>query len=368
MLFKGLLICGALLSQAYAIAVEKNSLRANGASNPLDVDTTTPRLTWRLSSSKRGDSQTAYQIQASVSKSFSKAELWDSGKVDLGDPFVVYAGDELASRSAVFWRVKVWDVEDRPSTWSAPASFEVSLLSEDDWSASWISNPAFKTGNTSLPVFAKEFSLGCRASKARLYLLGLGLHIPEINGKTITDEVLQPGYSTVNDTLLYSTYDVTKFLNKGENVLGVALGKGIYDAEEPLLKRYRKFAQPYQELRLIAQLEYQCDGGKSGTIVSDGSWLTSVDGPQWEASWYGGEEYDARKEIADWSSTKGDHSEWPKATVTKGPSGRLVSPRAPPLKVVDTVKPVSVTKVGFLTPCVRLETDIAIECERLLGL
>lgn len=363
MLLKSILLCGALLSQVYAVAVEKNSLRTNGATNPLDVDTTTPRLTWRLSSSKRGDAQTAYRIQAASSSDFSKDELWDSGKVKSEDPFAVYSGDDLSSRSAVFWRVKVWDVDNSASGWSAPASFEVSLLSEDDWSASWISNPKFSTGNTSLPLFAKEFSLGCRPSEARLYLLGLGLHAPEINGKAITDEVLQPGYSTVNDTLLYSTYDVTKALNKGDNVLGVALGKGTYDAEKPLLGRYSKFSQAYQELRLIAQLEYQCAGGKSGKVVSDESWLTSVDGPLWEASWYGGEEYDARKEILNWSSVKGDRSKWAKATVTKGPSGKLVSPRAPPLKVVDTIKPISVTKVNcaHTRDCLRAYTDQSVE-------
>lgn len=347
MLLKSVLTLGALLSQAYAISVEKNSLRTNGATSPLGVDTATPRLTWRLSSSKRGDAQTAYQVQASSSQDFSKHALWDTGKVKSADPFAVYAGHGLDSRSAVFWRVKVWDADGSSSGWSSAASFEISLLSEEDWSASWISNPAFKTGNTSLPLFAKEFSLSCNPSKARLYLLGLGLHIPEINGKTITDEVLQPGYSTVNDTLLYSTYDVTKYLGKGNNVLGVALGKGTYDAEVPLLGRYKKFSTAYQELRVISQLEYHCSNGKSGKVLSDGSWVTSVDGPQWEASWYGGEEYDARKEIADWSDRKGDRSSWSKATVTKGPSGKLVSPRAPPLKVVETIQPISVTKVSL---------------------
>jgi hypothetical protein len=347
MLLKLLVASGALLTQAYAIAVEKASLRANGAYDPLDVDTASPRLTWRLSSPKRGDAQTGYRIQASSSPNFTEVNLWDSGKVDSSNPYAFYAGNDLKSRSAVFWRVQVWDVNGEVSAWSTLAKFEVSLLNADDWEAKWISNKKFKTGNTSLPVFAKDFAVDCEVFKARLYLLGLGLHIPEINGEEITDEVLQPGYSTVNDTLLYSTYDVTNHLVKGNNVIGVSLGKGIYNAEKPLLGRYRKFEQAYQELRLIAQLEYQCVGGKTEKILSDNSWLTSVDGPYWETSWYGGEEYDARKELTSWSTVDFDRSSWAKADLTQGPPGKFLSPRSPPLKITETIKPVSVKKVSL---------------------
>ena len=357
MLLNTLLALGALLQTASAIVVEESSLRVNSAYDPLDVDTATPRLSWRLKSDKRGDAQTAVQIQASSSGDFQSADLWDSGKLESADPFITYDGAELASRASVHWRVKVWDVDDSGSEWSETAHFEISLLDEEDWDASWIANKDFKTGSTSLPVFAKEFSVDCEAvTKARLYLLGLGLHIPEINGQSITDEVLQPGYSTVNDTLPYSTYDITEYLQSGDNVVGVALGKGIYNAEQPLLGRYRKFAQAYQELRLIAQLEYECEGGESGQVISDDSWVSSLEGPYWETSWFGGEEYDARKELKNWSSVDGDRSEWSTVSLTTGPSGKLVSPRSPPLKVVDTIKPISVTQVGQALAFIRSET------------
>lgn len=336
---------GLLVRSVISIAIESGSLRANAARDPIDVDTPSPRLTWRLHSEKRGRSQTAYHIQASSTKDVANADLWDSGKINSETPFVFYDGERLSSRSSVTWRIKVWDNDDEASEWSAGAHFELSLLEEDDWEASWITNTEFETGNTSLPLFAKEFDTKCEVLRARLYLLGLGIHIPEINGERITDQVLQPGYSTYEDTLLYSTYDVTKFLIGGANVLGVALGKGIYDAEEPLLGRYHKFSQEYQELRLIPQLEYECVDGDTRKILSDDSWLTSVDGPYWETSWFGGEEYDARKEIPDWSTVDGNRSNWDAATVTERPGEKMVSPRSPPLKVTDTVKPVSVSQV-----------------------
>lgn len=341
------LAIGAAISFVSGIAVEKGSLRANGAVDPIAIDTATPWISWRLSSDKRADNQTAYQIQASSSRSdFDTPDLWDTGKVASSNAFATYDGKDLTSRSAVYWRVRVWDVDGVVSKWSDVAVFEVSLLSNSDWKASWITNKNFSTGDTSLPIFAKPFRVTCPVVKARLYLLGLGLHVALLNEKPVDDSVLQPGYSTVNKTLLYSTYDVITQLRKGKNLLGVELGKGIYDAEKPLLGRYSKFnLAPPAPLMLIAQLEYTCENGDTHAVYSDESWLTTVSGPYFETSWFGGEEYDARKELAGWDGVCGHRKEWTKATIATPPTGTLVSPRAPPLKVVERLKAVAVKQV-----------------------
>lgn len=288
--------------------------------------------------------QTAFQIQASSSDGlWSLPEFWDTGRVRSDDNFVVYNGKELQSRSTVFWRVRVWDVQGIASAWSESSTFEVSLLDASDWKASWITNPGYSSGNTSLPLFAKEFLVPCTVAKARLYLLGLGIHALEINGNVFGDSVLQQGYSSINKTALYSTY-VTEHLTLGKNVIGIALEKGIYGADEPLGGRYTKFTVPEQELKLISQLEFTCIG-ESHSVVSDNSWVTTVQGPHLEGHWYGDEEYDARKEVADWSRTSGMRDDWNKASVTTGPQGVLTSPRSPPLKVVETVKAIAVNQV-----------------------
>ncbi len=203
-----------------------------------------------------------------------------------------------------------------------------------------------RDGQQLLPLFAKEFSIDCDVSKARLYLLGLGLHAPELNGEKVGDSVLEQGYSSINKSLLYSTYDVTRQLVKGDNLLGVALGKAIYSPEKPLNGRYTKVTKAVaQQLKLISQLEYTCSSGKTSAVYSDETWLSNSDGPYLEAAWWGGEEYDARKEIPNWSSVSGDRSSWKQAITTTKPLGQLVSPRSPPLKIVDTVPAVSVKQV-----------------------
>ncbi|RYP82234.1 hypothetical protein DL769_001728 [Monosporascus sp. CRB-8-3] len=336
-----------LTSIANGLSVERGSLRTDGVSKPIAVDSTQPRLSWRLDSSKRGDAQTAYQIQAtSPNGLWDRPDFWDSGRVESDETFTVYCGKGLESRSAVYWRVRVWDTRGIPSAWSEISTFEVSLLKESDWNASWISNPEYSPGNNSLPLFAKEFTVPCSPTKARLYLLGLGVHAPEINGEAVGDTVLGPGYSTIEKTALYSTYDVTKQVNLGKNVIGVALGKGIYNADKPLGGRYTKLTVPEQELKLISQLEYTCLVGGTHRVVSDDSWLTTVQGPHLEGHWYGGEEYDARNEIKDWSKTSGNRKGWTKASITTGPGGVLVSPKSPQLKVIGTVKAIHVKQAG----------------------
>src|SRR4029079_13178183 len=63
-------------------------------------------------------------------------------------------------------------------------------------------------------------------SQARLYLSGVGLQLPTLNGRKLTDEVLAPGNSNYQLSSEYRTYDVTGELRKGDNTLGVQLGNG----------------------------------------------------------------------------------------------------------------------------------------------
>lgn len=65
-----------------------------------------------------------------------------------------------------------------------------------------------------------------RIASATWYLAGIGLHHATVNGESITDEVLAPGYSNYQLSTEYRTYDVTNMLHKGPNALGVKLGNG----------------------------------------------------------------------------------------------------------------------------------------------
>jgi hypothetical protein len=324
-------------------------LRTNSLQNPMGVSTATPRFSWWSTSTKRADTQIAYQIQvASSSSSLSSPDMWDTGKITSGDISTVYGGSALSSRKIGFWRIRIWDSTDTASSWSDIATFEMGLLSSSDWVASWIANEQYVSGNNSLPIFAKTFTVKstCVITQARLYLLGLGQHAAMINGVAVTDAVLEPGYATYNKTLRYSSYNISTLLIPGNNAIGVELGKGVYDAVPGIGGRYMKFTNPAQQLKLIAQLEYTCLDGNKVTIPTDKTWVTTTSGPLLESSWYGGEEYDARNAYVDYSKASGNRTGWVNSNTTTSPGGILVGDANPPIKIIETFAASSVTKVS----------------------
>ncbi|MEJ3750840.1 family 78 glycoside hydrolase catalytic domain [Actinomycetes bacterium KLBMP 9797] len=231
--------------QAHVRAV---NLQVDGRHDqPLGIDNTTPTFGWQIAETRRaaahpchrarsraacpGDRQTAYQIQAATSEHDLRRGrlIWDSGKVAADrQTGIPYAGKPLASRQRVVWQVRVWDADRRVSDWSEPGSWEMGLLAESDWGAArWIEYPG-RTENQPMPIFARQFGIDDRrtVAAARLYLSGVGLHKPTVNGRALTDEVLAPGNSNYQLSTEYRTYDVTGVLRAGGNTLGVQLGNG----------------------------------------------------------------------------------------------------------------------------------------------
>ncbi|WP_181448495.1 alpha-L-rhamnosidase [Nonomuraea aridisoli] len=228
--------------------VEVVDLRVDGRKDrPLGLDSATPLLGWRMTQTRQaaghpchrpgseaacpGDRQTAYQIQAAASEADLRRGrlIWDSGKVESATQAgVPYAGRPPASRRQVAWHVRVWDAEKKASDWSKPSSWEMGLLEQSDWEpARWIEYPG-RTEGRPMPIFARKFELdrGKRVAGARLYLSGVGLHLPTLNGRELTDEVLAPGNSNYQLSSEYRTYDVTDDLRAGANTVGVRLGNG----------------------------------------------------------------------------------------------------------------------------------------------
>jgi alpha-L-rhamnosidase len=111
--------------------------------NPVGIGNQQPRLSWKLRSDRIGEVQTARQVRAASSSSglnTNPPDLWDSGKIVSDQSVLVpWAGKPLASRSQVFWRVRIWDKDGRPSPWSEVASFELGLLAPaTEWKGQWI--------------------------------------------------------------------------------------------------------------------------------------------------------------------------------------------------------------------------------------
>jgi alpha-L-rhamnosidase len=80
-----------------------------------------------------------------------------------------------------------------------------------------------------LPIFARPFHAPKAVARARLFIAGLGAYRATVNGKPVTDSVLNPGVTNPLRSVEYGDYDVTKLVRTGDNTLGVALGNGQTD-------------------------------------------------------------------------------------------------------------------------------------------
>ncbi|HEY4416908.1 MAG TPA: family 78 glycoside hydrolase catalytic domain [Verrucomicrobiae bacterium] len=133
-------------------SVTPQTLRCEYLVNPLGIDATSPRLTWILTASQRGEAQTAYQILVASSRELldaDKGDLWDSGKVISSESSqIAYAGQPLVARANCFWKVRAWDkdaTDAQPGAWSSVATWQMGLLQPEDWSAKWIESASATT-------------------------------------------------------------------------------------------------------------------------------------------------------------------------------------------------------------------------------
>lgn len=127
-------------------------LRCESLSNPVGIDETEPRLSWRIESETFGAKQTAYHIMVASSPEQLEqgvGDLWDSGKVQSDQSMhVAYAAKPLESKMACFWKIMVWDKDGKASGWSEVAHWRMGLLKSDDWTAEWIGAPLTAPAST----------------------------------------------------------------------------------------------------------------------------------------------------------------------------------------------------------------------------
>ncbi|WP_461091501.1 family 78 glycoside hydrolase catalytic domain [Spirosoma gilvum] len=344
--------------------------------NPSVVDETQPRLSWinTASVNQRGQGQTAYQIKVATSPAgLQHPDLWDSGKLTSdASSRVWYAGKALQSRQSCYWQVRVWDKDNKPSSWSKVASWHMGLLAKSDWKAEWIGapwqgeeaipkpkgGPAERTKilPPPAPLLRKAFTTTKKIKRAVVYTTGLGYFEFYVNGQKASDDYLVPNQTNYGKRpqlpealislpdefrayqVMYLAYDITARLRAGKNMIGAILGNGFYN--DP-----KFWTASYGSPRFIAQLHLTYDDGTEAVIVSDKSWKAAKSAIISDLV-YDGEIYDARQEQPDWCMPSYDDSKWESVVNRKAPYGELVAHTAPVDKITNVYQPVSVEKLA----------------------
>jgi alpha-L-rhamnosidase len=180
----------------------------------------------------------------------------------------------------------------------------------------------------------RDFSLRSPVRSARLYATARGLYDLRLNGKPVGNARLAPG--CVEKVQYYQTYDVTRALRDGSNVLAATTGSGWLNS------RYYGDMFAHQT-QFLASLRVEL---ADGSIVEEGT------GPEWklqlsaltdnDLQW--GERYDARKELPGWDMPGYDDSAWMRVAVTSPPD--LLPLHAQPyedIRVTEEQKAIHIT-------------------------
>ncbi|KAF5371024.1 hypothetical protein D9615_010034 [Tricholomella constricta] len=290
------------------------------------------------------DGFTLYVNGALVGSSPKQIDIWKSAQ-----QFTV----PLSGSSATVFAVKADNLADVASGGPSPAGLLAAIqVIYTDGSSTDSSFPRRMThlgarqhllataiGEHPAPLLRKEFSVSKTISFARLYYAVGGYASITINGNPASDHVLTPGFTKYDTQTEYVVIDVASKLRN--NAIGVELGRSHYAVTQGNMWNWNNAWRAEPTLRTVLSIGYTV--GTTAHVVSDGSWQV-IEGPTRLDDVFGGENYDASYLKPGFDSPGFVTTGWVNAEVVTGPKGVLVRQRELPSRVVQSMKPVSITQ------------------------
>lgn len=353
--------------------------------NPPAVDIESPRLYWKVETKKksaRGLQQSAYQVQVATSNqllSNDNPDLWDTGRVESSlSTQIEYEGAPLDYPMNCFWRVRIADQDGKWSKWSKPATWVMGPMEMKDWTASWIGSDELFAPKDDIfepcmsnPWIRKTYDLPLVPEVALLHVASAGFHEVYVNGQKVGNEILTPNVSDLKKNhVRYKTYDIAPYLKEGKNAVVFWLGVGWVAFPE-----FNNTDRPRTPM-VMAQADITYRAGMSGDVaidlkgsaskanistqsgeqilnqtrwVTDGTWKAHSSPSfllgKWVWHQFGGDLYDANKELPGWDSAELDDSSWKAASVYSPKNMRVTAEKLagsvllePAFKAVSTEK------------------------------
>ena len=349
--------------------------------NPLAVTAERPRFCWELVSEKSGIYQNTYRI---VVQKEDGGIVWDSNRTEGSRSVdVEYEGKILESACRYCYQITVW-TSDGAKVQSTEQYFETAFFDVADWKAYWIEpdplpqlaeNPLEGASRKWMEVIGSmmrgepvnmisdeenlrsqglepydppvrlrsQFQLKGKVKSARLYVTAHGIYEAKINGKYITDTVLNPGFTTYDKRIKYQVYSVGHLLNEGDNAIAVIVADGWYKGKIALGRGCEYGEVP----GLLLQIGVEYEDGMTETICSDGTWKYSFDGPIRMADLFLGQTVDGRLEDGDPSVCTYCDDNWKPVRIKEKPGtgneadreykGTLDAQAAPLAKVFEEI-------------------------------
>jgi len=276
-------------------------LSCESLKEPLGMDVAQPRLSWKLTDSRRGAKQTAYEIQVASSAAklaADQADVWDSGKIASGTSRnLLYGGPALAASRRYYWRVRVWDKDGKPYPPSATTWWETGLMGQKNWKgkwigyeepvldrmreadAIWITNPENKVPDMSTDThhnFRFQFELAKRVLRATLYVTGRDTAGAWLNGKPVLEAQPLPPWKQM-PWRTYRSTDLTRQIEVGKNLLAIDV---LHYAVEP-----RRGVSDDSQTPMSATVAIEDQDGTFHTFTSsEHGWKATLDA---KGNWQG---------------------------------------------------------------------------------
>ncbi|MBO5061001.1 MAG: family 78 glycoside hydrolase catalytic domain [Clostridia bacterium] len=195
--------------------------------------------------------------------------------------------------------------------------------------------------HVSAPYFRRSFMLDFVPDTAEISVCGLGFYLLYINGVEITKGELAPYISNPDDYCYYDSYDLKKYLKKGENVIGIVLGNGFMNCFGGSVWDFDK--ADWTGVPRVAVSFFAQSGDMRLEFIADSEFKVSSSPITFDELRMG-EFYDARLEQPGWNEPGFDDSGWESAASCEAPRGELCLCRADPIKVIKELKPQKITE------------------------
>ena len=310
-------------------------VRVEHLDHALGIGECAPRLSWQLPAG--ATRQIGYELRLD--------ERATTGRVASDQNVLIdWPWAPLTSGARHHVQVRVW-TDRGASDWSAPTAVETGLLQPADWTAAWIvptdsaeREPGFRPAY----LLRGELVVDKPVVRARLYATAHGLYEPYLNGTRIGDVELTPGYTEYAQRTQVQTYDVSELVVAGANALGAILADGWYRGEVGVLRAFDQFGD---RTAYLAQLHVDHPDGTTTVLGTGPSWR-SARSHILAADLIEGQTEDHRRYVADWAEPDFADAGWDAVATAEIGYAQLVASPAPPVRVVEQLRPVSVTTLG----------------------
>lgn len=182
----------------------------------------------------------------------------------------------------------------------------------------------------------KTFHAGSGLQSAKLTMTSLGNYIPLINGIKPDNSLYTPGYTDYAFRLQYQTYEVTRLITEGINVIAAMVGDGWYRGScGPMGMR-----ATYGDITALAARLELVYADHTQIIETDSSWRWSDHGPVREQDMKFVEHYDAKTEavFGNFTAAGYDDSAW-QTCIPCTYGGKLVPSEGEIVCAHETFKP-----------------------------